>query len=85
MEGLAIGAVFGALALYFLSRSASAITSGDAQSAVLPFLGNFASVLVGLALVIIFFRSQLLWAGCGLAAVLVLGSAVVFVLRVGRK
>lgn len=85
MLGFCIGAAFGCAALFCLSLFSAALTAGTPQKAVLPLLGNMAAIALGLVIPVIWLRQQLMWAGIGLAVVLVAGSLAIFALRAFRR
>ena len=80
MIGLLLGAVSGAAQFLLLSKFTRSVTGGnfDAKAALLGVLQFFIPVAVLTACALLF-RDGLVWAGVGMAAVLVAGALFRFV------
>ncbi len=79
MIGAIIGILCGALELYLLVRVVKAVSNPQkAGSAGLLVLAKLLVLTIGFAVVIVFFRSDILYCGIGVSAVLVIGSVIFF-------
>ena len=79
MLGAIIGILCGAMELYLLVRVVKAVSDTQkAGSAGLLLLAKLLVLVVGFAVAIVFFRSDILYFGIGVSAVLVIGSVVLF-------
>lgn len=82
MIGLAVGLVAGGIQFWLLSKFTKHISAGqiNKKSITLGLLQFFLpmGVLVGTAFII---RQQLLWAGIGITAALLLGAVISFILN----
>ncbi|MGI5900019.1 MAG: hypothetical protein ACOX8S_08900 [Christensenellales bacterium] len=74
MFGFLIGILGGGVELFLLSRLVLSLSQGKPGKIAIILALKLAVLAVVFALVIIFFRDQLLWCGTGLAIVLVAGS-----------
>ena len=84
MAGALIGVVFGAVSLYLLIKFITALT-GQGKIPVLMAAMRPVCIIAGLLLTAFVFPDQLIWAGIGMAAVLILGALVATVVRMKRK
>lgn len=84
--GLFVGVAAGLFQLWLLTKFISAVTSGS-FSVSKAFLGILqfvlpVAVLFGAAFLI---RQELIWTGCGLAATLMIGAIVKFILYMRKS
>ena len=84
MAGMLIGAVFGAISLYLLIKFVTALT-GQGKIPVLMVALQPVCIIAGLLLTAFLFPDQLIWAGIGMASVLILGAIIMAAVHIKRK
>ena len=84
MAGMLIGVVFGAISLYLLIKFVTALT-GQGKIPVLMAALQPVCIIAGLLLTAFLFPDQLIWAGIGMAAVLILGAIIMAAVHIKRK
>ncbi|MEZ4508902.1 MAG: hypothetical protein R2881_04430 [Eubacteriales bacterium] len=77
MPGLLIGLVCGAGELFLLTRLTKVLLAGDMLKSFVYLLFKFLLIAAALASVTIWFRSDLIWCGVGISAVLIIGAIII--------
>lgn len=85
MIAFLIGVIGGALELSLLSKLVLALQQQKSGMMALIFLLKLLVLVLTLTLCVIFFRSDLLWCGVGLALVLVGGSFIRFIIALRKQ
>lgn len=83
--GLLAGVLFGAVQLWVLSLLVKAVTANDTAKIFAIVMGKLFLWGAFFTLVVLFFRSAILWCGIGAASALVLGGFGGFVLNWRRR
>ncbi len=80
MAGAIIGLLCGAMELYLLMRVVQAVSQSKPRVPVgVLVLAKVVLLVATFAVVVLFFRSEILYCGVGITAVLIIGSVVLFV------
>lgn len=77
MPGLLIGLVCGAGELFLLTRLTKVLLAGAMLKSFVYLLFKFLLIAAALASVTIWFRSDLIWCGVGISAVLIIGAIII--------